>query len=618
MKGNEVTKRQRMANSEWRMVSLWIVCFLQSAATSQPLTAFEWTAQWRRESKELPHPMAWRFHCGGFPLTFSASPSKAMFRYRDNPLGCGEWLPLLGEFPLLLRVRRDGFRWLAYFQRRLVAFAFADLPATEKVTDDASSPLPALCPMPSALKRWQWSLPKDWQPQVLPDGSKAFSSPLSTSKPRLQFLALPDGVLPTDFAVTAEVLPNAAKAIGIGVCFERDGGYLWLWQREGEEIKLQLLVIQKDGEGWRTEVIHEEALHLSPFHWHRLQVWRSGDQLWAGLDDEVLAYCQERRFGFGQVALWLEGGDRPPPLVRSVSGEIWWCATLTPSEESGEPFPPLRGRWRASLSQWELQASPNPKPETRNPKPSAIALLGEAPLPSWWCADARWTGEPIGLIWGWLNERHFGLLRLSPHPSAQPSVSPVLAGQMELVAVRDDREKVLDAQPLWLRLGATYRLTVQLVMGRVVGFINGIALTHAEAMPIGKVGVWTKDTLAMGKFWLVTGERPLLPLTTEDAEVVQPFTETKFIAHEEISFALPAGLPPQVPLSARLSQEPVTLLVERKGHRLLLRLFRDGQLLSFVLTKLPSELPMTVRLERRDRFLLVWLGERLALTLRLP
>lgn len=616
------------------LLCLWLTCFLQSTAVLEPLTAFDWTVKWSWESKELPHPTTWRFHCEDSLLTFSASSSQAQFRYRDTQLGFGEWLPPLGEPPLLLKIRRDGFRWLAYFHRRLVAFTFADLPPTEKVTDDASSPLPAPCFMPPPLKRWQWRLPMDWQIQRLPDGSVAFAPPLLTPQPRLLFLSPPEGFLTTDFAVSMEVLPNAAKAIGIGVCFEQDGGYLWRWQRDGEEIKLQLLVVERDGTDWKTEVLHEEVLPLSPVHWHRLQVFRSGDQLWAGLDDEVLAYCQERRFGFGQVALWLEGGDRPLPLVRSITGEYWWCATLTPSEESGEPFPPLMGRWRPLVGNletgklgdgklgewgWMLQAeSSSQRPASRVQKSVAIALLGEAPLPSWWGVDVRWTGEPIGLVWGWLNERHFSLLRLRPRPLALPSASPVIASQMELVAVRGEKEKVLDAQPLWLRREATYRLTVQLLSGRVVGFVNGIAFTRAETMPIGKVGVWAAGTLAVGKFWLVTGEMPLLPLTTEDAEVVQPFTETGLVAHEEVSFTLPAGLPPQVPLSARLSQEPITLSVERKGHQILLRLFRDEQFLGSVLTKLPSELPMTVKLERRDRFLLVWLGEKLAMTLRLP
>ncbi|MFA0767251.1 MAG: hypothetical protein OXFUSZZB_000579, partial [Candidatus Fervidibacter sp.] len=45
-------------------------------------------------------------------------------------MGWSELLPPLGNPPLPVTVRRDGFRWFAYFRRRLVAFAFAELPPT--------------------------------------------------------------------------------------------------------------------------------------------------------------------------------------------------------------------------------------------------------------------------------------------------------------------------------------------------------------------------------------------------------------------------------------------------------------------------------------------------------
>jgi len=71
-------------------------------------------------------------------------------------------------------------------------------------------------------------------------------------------------------------------------------------------------------------------------------------------------------------------------------------------------------------------------------------------------------------------------------------------------------------------------------------------------------------------------------------------------------------------LSARLSREPVTLFVERHGNRLVFQVERKGQLLGVTSTSLPSQMPITIRLERRDRLLLVWLGDQPVWTLRLP
>ncbi len=163
-----------------------------------------------------------------------------------------------------------------------------------------------------------------------------------------------------------------------------------------------------------------------------------------------------------------------------------------------------------------------------------------------------------------------------------------------------------------------YRLAVQLAENRVTGFVNGLNLVTAEVSPFGKVGLWTSSSLTLHKFWLYTGEEQLVFLSPEDGGIVHPVSEQPFIAHEMVSITLPAGLPPNVPLSAKLSQEPVTLFVERQGNRLLLRLERENQLLGITSVRLPSQPPMTIRMERRDRLLLIWLDNQPTWTVRLP
>jgi hypothetical protein len=264
------------------------------------------------------------------------------------------------------------------------------------------------------------------------------------------------------------------------------------------------------------------------------------------------------------------------------------------------------GEWKTKADGWTLQTSTG--------QPFALSLLGAPDLPAWWVADILWRNETFGLVFGWLDENHYHLLRLRPYEKTAEPHRAVL----ELVAVRQSRETILDKWDLLLESGKVYRLALQMTENQVSGFINGMGLVRAEISPVGKVGLWTNSSLNLKRFWLYIGEEPLLPLTPEMGGTVQPLTGNLIIAHEVVSITLPAGLPPGVPLSARLSQEPVILLVERRGNRLVFQVERQGRLLGVTSTSLPSQVPITIRLERRDRLLLVWLGNQPVWTLRLP
>ncbi|WP_456331744.1 hypothetical protein, partial [Fervidibacter sacchari] len=264
------------------------------------------------------------------------------------------------------------------------------------------------------------------------------------------------------------------------------------------------------------------------------------------------------------------------------------------------------GEWKTKSDGWALQASSG--------QPVVLSLLGTPDLPAWWVVDVLWRNETLGLAFGWLDEKHYHLLRLRPCEGKTKPNRAVL----ELVAVRQNRETVLDKWDLLLESGGVYRLALQMTTNQVTGFINGMGLVRAEISPVGKVGLWTNSSLNLKRFWLYIYEKPLVPLTPEMGGTVQPLTGNLIIAHEVVSITLPAGLPPGVPLSARLSREPVILFVERHGNRLVFQVEQQGRLLGVTSTSLPSQMPITIRLERRDRLLLVWLGNQPVWTLRLP
>jgi len=344
-------------------------------------------------------------------------------------------------------------------------------------------------------------------------------------------------------------------------------------------------------------------LALSPFHWHQLQVWRSGDQLWLGLEGEVINVCQVPEWAIGQIGLWVESGEEPLPMVRSVIGKRWWCATLATSDDASCPFPAKEGRWRSGTEAWSLQSL------TGRP---AMALLGEAPIPSWWIADILWQGQEMGLVWAWRSDNEWGVLRLHPDGVAQGAV------EMALAWYQRKRMAVLASERLWLQHNALYRVAVQITPSQVIGYLNSIPLVRAQTATKGKVGLWANPSVTLKQFWLMMGDQALIPLVPERGGVVQPFVPQGWIAHEVIALTLPTGLPVGVPQSARLSSVPATLWVERQQQRLHLRLSLEDKRLGETSVPIPPLLPLTIRLERRDRWLLVWLGQRLVLTGQIP
>lgn len=588
----------------WAAILVW-GAVLSASACCEPTDMFLCRGKWDGQGEAF-----WSFNCGDRTMVLRLHPNRCQFVLEGKPLGWSELIPLQSTSTVDLSLCRNKFRWSLMGGRRLIAFAFAELPPT---VDWAGQGIEALQPMPTVSEGSFAPLGK-WRQVELEDGSTAFS--LTEPVRREVFpLTLQDALL-TDFSATLPVQPNGARSVGLGVCWGDDGGYLWRWVRLRGETMWQLAVAKPSGEsegqeakeGWELVTLYEEPASVPPVSWHQLQIWRSGDQLWAGVDGKVLAQVQDNRFGWGRVVVWVESGDLPQPLVKPVKLARWWCATLSPDVEAYDPFPALHGQWQKRPDGWTLKAAAK--------RPSALALLGTPDLPSWWVADVSWLGEPVGLVFGWLNEKHYHLLRLRPLKGA--TAAPIPQTALELVAVRDGREKVLDEWTILLEREKLYRLAVKLTENRAAGFVNGLNLVSAEVSPVGKVGLWAASSLTLHRFWLYAGEEPLVFLTPEDGGVVHPASEQPFIAHEVVSLTLPAGLPPNVPVTAKLSQEPVTLFVERQGARLILRLERQNQLLGVNSVRLPSQPPITIRMERRDRLLLIWLDNHPVWTLRLP
>jgi hypothetical protein len=573
---------------------LWLLV-LPVLAFSEPTDAFLCRSEWDGQKEaELV------FENDGKTVVARLNPTRSHFLADGKPIGWSELLPNLPAPPIPVFVHRSKFRWSLIAGRRLIAFAFADEPATRKWTGLNTEDFSPVEPLPE-----RYFIPSGgWKQVDLDDGSVAFRPPERTLKGAFPLVA--GGEVLTDLSATLAVRPNGARAVGLGICWGEDGGYLWRWVRERGEMKWQLAVAKPFDSGWDLMPLYEEPATVAPTEWHRLQVWRSGDQIWVGVDGEVSANLRDNRFAFGQIIVWVEIGDLPPPLVRPVRLNRWWCASLSADIDANEPFPARLGEWKTKADGWTLQTSTG--------QPFALSLLGAPDLPAWWVADILWRNETFGLVFGWLDENHYHLLRLRPYEKTAEPHRAVL----ELVAIRQSRETILDKWDLLLESGGVYRLALQMAENQVSGFINGMGLVRAEISPVGKVGLWTNSSLNLKRFWLYIGEESLLSLAPEMGGTVQPLTGNSIIAHEVVSITLPAGLPPGVPLSARLSQEPVILLVERRGNRLVFQVERQGRLLGVTSTSLPSQVPITIRLERRDRLLLVWLGNQPVWTLRLP
>lgn len=571
---------------------LFLVAFLGAQSH------FLWKGFWA-----TPSPTTVAFHNEGVPFALQLRPSACQFEWEGKKVGWGEWLLSLRTLPNHITVVRQGFRWLVLAERRIAAFAFADLPPTKHWSSDLSASLQSWSPPQEQIR-----LPiGNWQLVAGGEGAFAFAPPEGTEQKIFPLLASDEPL--TEIFVTMPVQPNGARSIGIGVCWDEDGGYLWRWRRVYGEARWELAVVTRTHQGWDFEVLHEEVAAVAPTDWHRLQVWRCADQLWVGVDSVALALVKHHQYGWGKVVVWVEEGDRPPPLIQPLRITPWAGVALNPDIQTGFPFlPVLNGEWRIMEGRWVLKAG--------SPQRPAIALLGEPQLPAWWIAEVQWRNEPVGLVFGWQSDRQFAMLRLSPLPS-----TPLLPHRaaLELVTVHNGKERVLDQWQVALEPQGLFRLALHLTPSQVNGFVNGLRLVYAHGIPAaGKVGLWAKSQAILQQFWLYEGANLLVPLTPEAGGNVQPLSEHPIIAHEVVAFTLPEGLPPKVPLSARLSQEPITLFAERQFHQLLLRIERNGQLLGITLVRLPTRLPLTIRLERRDRLLLVWIGDQPVWTLRLP
>jgi len=576
------------------VVMLWLLV-LPVLVSGESTDAFLCRSKWDGQKEaELV------FENDGKKVIARLNPTRSHFLIDGKPIGWSELLPNLPEPPIPVFVHRSKFHWSLVAGRRLIAFAFADEPATKKFVGLDTEDLTPLEPVPE-----RHLIPSGgWKRLELEDGSVAFSPPKQAVREAFPLIVGEQTL--TNFSAILEVQPNGARSVGIGICWGKEGGYLWRWIRRRDEMKWQLAITTPSGTGWDLRLLHEEPATVSPTEWHQLQVWRSGDQIWVGVDGEVLANLRDNHFAFGQVIVWVEGGDLPPPLIRPVRLTHWWCASLSADVDTNAPFPAQLGEWKTRSDGWTLQ--------TLSGQPFALSLLGTPNLPAWWVADVLWRNETLGLVFGWLDEKHYHLLRLRPYEKTAKPHRTIL----ELVAIRQNRESVLDKWDLLLESGGIYRLALQMTANQVWGFVNGMGLVRAEISPVGKVGLWTNSSLTLKRFWLYMCEQSLLPLTPEMSGTVQPLTGSLIIAHEMVSITLPAGLPPGVPLSARLSQEPVILFVDRRGNRLVFQVERQGRLLGITSTSLPSQMPITIRLERRDRLLLVWLGDQPVLTLRMP
>lgn len=585
----------RTRKRTWTQMLLCLLFALN--AYCEPANIFFCQGKWDGQQE-----VRWVFENDGKPVTVRLNRNRCQLLADGEPIGWSELMPSLPNPPVSIALYRNKFRWSLIVGRRIVAFAFVDFPMTTKWFGSGIEEMNASAP---ELELVLTSFGK-WQRVELEDGSVAFRP---TEQPiRGVFPVSVEERYLTDIFASLEIQPNGARSIGIGVCWGEEGGYVWRWLRRRGEAVWQLAIATPSNSGWELKPLYEEQATVSPTSWHQLQIFRSGVQIFAGVNGKVLTRARDNRFGLGGLVLWLETGDPPQSMVKPIRLTRWWCAALSPDVDTFTPFPAQLGKWAQKTDGWVLRADAK--------KNRAFALLGETDLISWWVVDLKWQNQAVGLVFGWLGEKHYNLLRL--RPSAETKFVSFPHAVLEIVAVRNGRERVLDKWSVLLEKDRFYRLAIQLTENRVFGFINGMGLVTAEVSPVGKVGVWTNSHAFVRQFWLYKGSEPLLPLIADELGTVQPLSEQPIIAHEVVSVTLPAGLPPNVPLSAKLGEEQITLFVERQGNRLLFRLERQGKFFGLTSTPMPSQLPITIKMERRDRLLIIWLGNQPVWTARIP
>lgn len=572
-----------------------LVLLSATKAFCEPADRFLCDGKWDGKSEAR-----WEFESDGGGLTVRLTPNRCFFSLGKEFLGWGELLPSLPDKPTTVSVVRDKFRWLLFVGRRLIAFAFADLPRTVKATgigDEGFRYFPKISEL--------FIAPLGWEQLELEDKSLAYYPKSEDDKFAFPLMATLPSL--TDFSVSMDVQLNGARSVGIGFCWGEDGGYLWRWVRKGYQTFWRLEMARPSNSAWELKTLYEEIADTPLTIWRRLQVWRSLDQIWVGIDGEVMAQVRDNSFGQGQIVVWCEIGDLPLPLIKPIRINRWWCASLLPDIDTFSPFPALLGRWVSKHGVWLLNVLTRDKP--------AVALLGDLEMPAWWVADVQWCEELLGLVFGWVDEKNYNLFRLKPLKNSPKGL--LKRAVLEIVAVRDGRERPLDRWPLLLEKSGLYRMALRIDERGVLGSINGLGLVSAKINATGKVGLWTGSSLALKGFWLYKGEEPLFALIPEEGGFIYPLGEISFASHESVVINLPAGLPPNVPLSARLSKVPIMMLVERRGDRLIFRVEKQGQLLGIAETRMPKQPPIDIRLERIDNLVLVKIGEHPVWTVRL-
>jgi hypothetical protein len=105
---------------------LWLLV-LPVLALSEPTDAFLCRSEWDGQKEtELV------FENDGKTVVARLNPTRSHFLADGKPIGWSELLPNLPAPPIPVFVHRSKFRWSLIAGRRLIAFAFADKPATRK------------------------------------------------------------------------------------------------------------------------------------------------------------------------------------------------------------------------------------------------------------------------------------------------------------------------------------------------------------------------------------------------------------------------------------------------------------------------------------------------------
>lgn len=289
------------------------------------------------------------------------------------------------------------------------------------------------------------------------------------------------------FRVSARA--TADGSLGIHFCYiDADNHYRFTWPSMGTPAAARKMRLVRRHKGKDTVLAERATRGYRPQQWYALEVHALDGQVQA-LIDGVSVFAVRDPFAYGgQIGLLAE--TRGEAFFDDVTVEQMRSFHDDFSIPSRGTWLPLGGNWRVDSAGYAGLAPKGSGVLRVNSSPAARAIAGSVSWQNYrYEADlAPWKTGAVGLIFGYLDETRYGLLRLTAGPS--PTA--------ELTLVADGKESVL-AKTAAPGLGAKkLRAAVSVREGMVTASADAKPLLQALAPSLydGQVGVFAKGTPA--------------------------------------------------------------------------------------------------------------------------